>query len=225
MHDPPRAQHLVSEEKVRIKCRDYIKKIAVYRDKIAVQLPDRVLIYQLNAPKDDADMHYVALAKIQRAFDCNLLVVTSSQFILCLESRLQLCPPPPPPPLPPPPPPSTRTLSHALPTRYDFAGNREREWILDSVIRYIKVVGGASGREGLLVGLKDGQILKIFVDNPFPQLLLKHTSCIRCLDLSMSRRLQASARDFFYCGVSLLFRYLTVFQSCARVTQRHSLDT
>ncbi len=81
---------------------------------------------------------------------------------------------------------------------YDFQGNREREWILDSVIRYIKgvcvyacmhvspstphsssVVGGASGREGLLVGLKDGQILKIFIDNPFPQLLLKHSSCIR----------------------------------------------
>ena len=93
---------------------------------------------------------------------------------------------------------------------YDFQGNREREWILDSVIRYIKgvcvcvclcvclrvclrvclhpsppkphsssVVGGAAGREGLLVGLKDGQILKIFIDNPFPQLLLKHSSCIR----------------------------------------------
>ena len=74
------------------------------------------------------------------------------------------------------------------PCSYDFQGNREREWILDSVIRYIKVVGGAIGREGLLVGLKDGKILKIFVDNPFPQLLLSHTSCIRCLDLSMSRR-------------------------------------
>jgi hypothetical protein len=84
-------QHLVSEEKVRIKCRDYIKKIAVYRDKIAVQLPDRVLIYQLNEPKDDNDMHYVSVAKIQRVFDCNLLVITSSHFILCQEMRLQLC--------------------------------------------------------------------------------------------------------------------------------------
>jgi intraflagellar transport protein 122 len=81
----------VSEEKVRIKCRDYIKKIAVYRDKIAVQLPDRVLIYQLNEPKDDSDMHYVSVAKIQRVFDCNLLVITSSHFILCQEMRLQLC--------------------------------------------------------------------------------------------------------------------------------------
>jgi intraflagellar transport protein 122 len=86
---------LVSEEKVRIKCRDYIKKIAVYRDKIAVQLPDRVLIYQLNTPSDDNDMHYVSVAKIQRVFDCNLLVITSNHFILCQEMRLQLYVPPP----------------------------------------------------------------------------------------------------------------------------------
>ena len=27
---------------VRIKCRDYVKKIAVYKDRLAVQLPDKV---------------------------------------------------------------------------------------------------------------------------------------------------------------------------------------
>ena len=37
-------QHLITEQKVRIKCRDYVKKIAVYKDRLAVQLPDRVII-------------------------------------------------------------------------------------------------------------------------------------------------------------------------------------
>ncbi len=37
------------------------------------------------------------------------------------------------------------------------------------------------------MGLKSGAILKIFVDNPFPIPLIKHTASVRCLDLSASR--------------------------------------
>jgi len=154
-------QHLtVDNKKVRIKCKDHVKKIAVYKDRLAVQLPDKVLIYELKGEGDD-DMLYCKKDQILKALDCNLLVVTSDHVILCLERKLQLL---------------------------NFKGDKEREWVLDAVIRYIKVVGGPPRKEGLLVGLKNGQVLKIYVDNLFPIPVVTHERAIRCLDLSASRR-------------------------------------
>ena len=63
-------QHLITEQKVRIKCRDYVKKIAVYRDRLAVQLPDRIVVYEVQrngeskVAQDPNSMHYRVLAKM-----------------------------------------------------------------------------------------------------------------------------------------------------------------
>lgn len=66
---------------------------------------------------------------------------------------------------------------------------------MESNIKYIKVLGGPVGREAVLVGLKDGQALKIFIDNPFPVPLWKHHSPLRCLDLSVNRTQLALVDD------------------------------
>lgn len=76
-----------------------------------MQLPDRVHIYEL-AHDDAFDMHYRIKEKIHEHLECNLLVVTSCHLILCLEKKLQL---------------------------FNFSGKKEREWVLEAVIRYIKV--------------------------------------------------------------------------------------
>lgn len=62
-------------------------------------------------------------------------------------------------------------------------------------VRYIKVIGGPSGKEGLLVGLKSGHVFEIFVDSAFPVYLIKQTNPIRYVDISMYRQKLAVIDD------------------------------
>ena len=114
-------------------------------------------------------MKYKAYKKISKKVECNLLFVLSNHLVLCLDRKIQLL---------------------------NFNGILEREWVLDSIIRYMKVIGGPSKREGLLVGCKNGAILKIFVDNAFPIPLMKQSTAIRCVDLSANREKVAVVDDY-----------------------------
>ena len=60
-------QHLVTETRVRIRCRDYVKKIAIYKDRLAVQLPEKIVIYSIS-PDDPFDMKYKAFKKISKKY-------------------------------------------------------------------------------------------------------------------------------------------------------------
>ncbi|KAG2471028.1 IF122 protein, partial [Polypterus senegalus] len=75
-------QHLITEQKVRIKCRELVKKIAIYKNRLAIQLPEKILIYELYSD-DSTDMHYRVKEKICKKFECSLLVVCSQHIILC----------------------------------------------------------------------------------------------------------------------------------------------
>ncbi|XP_013114597.2 intraflagellar transport protein 122 homolog [Stomoxys calcitrans] len=152
-------QHLISGQKVRIKCRDLVQKIAIYREKLAVQLPERVVLYELSSSSEQP-MHYKVKEKIQKKFDCSLLVVCARHIVLCQDRRLQCL---------------------------DFNGTLQREWLMDSFIRYIKVIGGPAGREGLMVGLKNGKVFRIFLDNSLPLLITSAVSAVRCLDVNANR--------------------------------------
>eukprot|EP00906_Rhabdomonas_costata_P031099 RCo043952 len=177
-------QQLVTEKKLRIRCKDYVKKIAIYKDRLAVQLPDRVMVYELYYD-DSYEMRYKLKERIMKKLECNLLVVTSMHIVLCQEKKLQL---------------------------YNFMGGKQREWVLESVIRYIKVVGGPVEREALLVGLKNGTVLKIFIDNPFPIHLIKLSFPVRCLDLSASRMKLAVVDENANCLVYHLKNKELIFQ-------------
>lgn len=67
---------------VRIKGRELVKKIAIYKNRLAIQMPEKILIYELYSD-DSADMYYRVKEKIIKKFECNLLVVCSDHIILC----------------------------------------------------------------------------------------------------------------------------------------------
>ncbi|KAF8288920.1 putative intraflagellar transport protein 122 [Trypanosoma cruzi] len=150
---------LTLDKKIRIPCNDYIRKLAMYRDRLAVHLQNRIVVFELFYD-DERQLRFQDIAHIRKKLECNLLCVTFNAVLLCLERRL---------------------------TMFDFQGNKCREWAFESPVRYIKLVGGAEGKEALLLGLKNGAGLRIFVDNPFPTTLVKINNPIRCLDLSCMR--------------------------------------
>lgn len=222
-------QHLITDEKVRIKTRDYVKKISLFRGRLAIQLPDRVLLYEtvLSAPSSSnaavagplagspaaqalvtaAHAHSESARRVMQyrlkrkitapgtdpdaavplrtrmtgahcgpvathlldaesenagSMDCALLMLTSQHLVLCQDKRLRLL---------------------------DEAGALAREWVLDAPVRYIRVAAGAAGQESLLVGLRNGHVVQVFLDSrhAFPVTLIKHDASIRCLDLSADR--------------------------------------
>jgi intraflagellar transport protein 122 len=81
-------QNLITEVKVRIRCKDLVKKVAVYKNRLAVQLPDKVVIYEIESD-DPKDMGYKGKKNISKKFDCNLFVITSDNLVLCIDKRLE----------------------------------------------------------------------------------------------------------------------------------------
>ena len=166
-------QHLVTNHKVKVKLRDLVKKVALYKGRMAVQLPERIIVYELLSD-DPKDMQYHVKEKVNLKVDCSLLVVTSANILLCQEKKL-IC--------------------------YNMKGVKEREWIMDAQIRYLKVIGGLPGKEGLIVGVKNGQVWKVFIDNQFPISIASINGSVRCVDLSMTRRKLAIVDETETCSV------------------------
>nr|CCC93690.1 predicted WD40 protein [Trypanosoma congolense IL3000] len=158
---------LTLDTRLQIPCNGYIIKLAMYRDRVAAQLSDRFLVFELFYD-DERKMKYQNIAIIRKRADCDHICVTFNGIVLCCDKRL---------------------------TMYDFQGNMRQEWTVESAVACTKMIGGVEGRECLLLGLKNGTIVRIFVDNAFPTVLVKVNSVVRCVDLSCGKTKLAVVDD------------------------------
>ncbi|KAJ8607792.1 hypothetical protein CTAYLR_009237 [Chrysophaeum taylorii] len=148
-----------AEKRVRIKSRERVVNIALYMDRLAIQLPDRVNVYEC----DEGDLHYRLRKEhgLTGVSSQRLVGITAHHVLLCTEAKLLLY--------------QDQQLV--------------RQWILDVAITSIVVDGGPAGREGLIVGLENGAVLKLYLDNAFPvELVPPSSSGIVVASLSPDRK-------------------------------------
>lgn len=60
-----------------------------------------------------------------------------------------------------------------------FQGEMVNKWSVGAPVRYLRIVGGAEGSEGLVAGLKDGAVMCITLDSSKPLLWLNHSAPVR----------------------------------------------
>uniref|UniRef100_A0A095BX64 Intraflagellar transport protein 122 homolog n=1 Tax=Schistosoma haematobium TaxID=6185 RepID=A0A095BX64_SCHHA len=124
-----------------------------------IQLSEKILIYE-SSSDDMKDMHYRICAKLLQQIHCHYLLIITNHLIICQNNCLSCI---------------------------NFKGIKEREWIVDSPVNCIRVIGGLPNKEGLLLGLKDGQVVQIILDNTFPIYLTKVMNEVYSVDISRNR--------------------------------------
>lgn len=166
--------HLVTDKKVRIKCKDLIHNLSLFKNKLAVQLSDRVCIYE-SSLDDSTDMHFrlrkekISIVdhrdKIANTTKShNLMIITSLYLIFSAGNVIEL---------------------------YAFDGQRQKFWTVDAQVTCMRIDGGSEGKEGVLAGLSNGAIIKFYVDNPFIIEVSQRGSAIAQLDINVYRTLIA----------------------------------
>ncbi|KAK2950407.1 putative Intraflagellar transport protein 122 like protein [Blattamonas nauphoetae] len=144
----------------RVNYGDYVKMIALYKTRLAVQLSKQIVISDLKLNNETNEIDVVKRGEFPFNKDTTLLLTTVDNVIICQTQKILLL---------------------------SLTGEIVNEWDMHSVIPYLKVIGGMGGKECLLVGLMNGEVHSIYVDNPFSTRILTHSCAIRCLDYSMSR--------------------------------------
>ncbi|KAI3651690.1 hypothetical protein MP228_002993 [Amoeboaphelidium protococcarum] len=190
-------QDLTLHQRSRIKCRELVKKVALYQNYLVIQLSDKILVYtlQTSGQRRGDELTYVLQSKIAKQFDCNLIVVLKDILVLCMDKVLMAV---------------------------DFTGSVIRQWNLDAVVRYIKAYPQESADtqsdESLLVGLKNGQVCVAHVKDANLQELYHSGHSIRCVDLNADKSVVGVVNERGDLIVVQISDKAVIYQSTSKAT-------
>ncbi|XP_026194212.1 intraflagellar transport protein 122 homolog [Cyclospora cayetanensis] len=151
--------NLLCNKTVTIPFDELIQKVAVYRQLLAVQLK-RCIVISKACQAALGTLEYREVHRLKGSFECSLLLLAAHSVVLCHGNTLKL---------------------------YDLEGKAQRQWNLKAAVRYVRVLGGPPGAEALLVGLRNGEVLYVYVHQELPLPLLHHHTGIVCVDVSAER--------------------------------------
>ncbi|KAL8275962.1 hypothetical protein Esti_000078 [Eimeria stiedai] len=153
-------RNLIAEDTAVIQFDELVHKVAVYKQLLAVQLSQCIVILQALSASSQKRLEYQETHRLSGSFHCALMLLIAHAVLLCKGASLEL-----------------RT----------FEGAAQKTWTLRASIRYIRVVGGPPGEEVLLVGLRSGEALYVYVHQELPVPLLQHSAGLICVDISAKR--------------------------------------
>lgn len=159
---------LLSGNKTSIVTKKYIRKLAVFKDIVAALTTDKVHIYKISS-EDNKVKYY-----IQWESELSLMLLASNHLIICHDNHVYLFP---------------------LLNDVAIITTVEREWSFETDVKYLRVLGGAPKREGVICGLRSGEIMILYLDNQFPVMIYTHEIGVRSLDINFSRNKLAIIDD------------------------------
>ncbi|KAF7490105.1 Intraflagellar transport protein -like protein [Sarcoptes scabiei] len=78
-------EDLFTKTKTLIECNDFVQKIAIYKDLLAIQLPNKIHLYE----SDDLGLKFLLKEKISIQFTCRALILSSKNLIYCQDNRIK----------------------------------------------------------------------------------------------------------------------------------------
>lgn len=79
-------QNMQANQKVRIKCKELVKHISIYKDKLAAHLNDKIFIYLCS--QDDQQKKYKPYKRISKQIECIGFEILTNHIAVAVKNKI-----------------------------------------------------------------------------------------------------------------------------------------